>query len=401
MTAGAAGDVRTTEGDQATEPGGNASDGAAAGVAIAERPAVDASGGGADDAPAAGLGGHERLGRVASAVALAPFVVSAVPLIVGVGGRYIPAADPALIAMHTRDVGTRHTPLIGLYSRGEWSHPGPILFYVLAPFFRLAGGRAIGDNIGALAINAASVAGMALITRRRGGTPLLLLTLLASTLLLRTLGADFSRDPWNCFITVMPLALLFFLVWTMWAGDAWALPVGAGVTTFLAQTHVGFVLLAVPLFGWGALGLLVATRRAVVAGRSGRGPEPTGNGSGAVTAEGDGAGGGATATAVEAPPATETDPEAAPAAERGPVYRLVRAIVITAGLLFVLWLPPLVDVVLHSPSNLRLIANWFSGDGGQAHTAAQGWRVMSAQFSATPEWLLVKKPFNPLTGESP
>src|SRR5262249_34585820 len=59
------------------------------------------------------------------------------------------------------------------------------------------------------------------------------------------------------------------------------------------------------------------------------------------------------------------------------------------------------DAVRHTPSNLRLIADWFSGDGGKAHTAVQGWRVMSAQFSATPEWLVVKKPVNPLTGEAP
>src|SRR4029450_8762724 len=132
----------------------------------------------------------------------------------------------ALIEMHTRDVG-HDTPLVGLYSRGEWRPPGPLLFCVLAPFYRLAGGRAFGLSIGALAINGASVAGLAFLARRRGGTSLMLLTLLGSTLLLRTLGADFASDPWNCFITTLPFALLIFLAWSMWWREVCAVPVAA------------------------------------------------------------------------------------------------------------------------------------------------------------------------------
>jgi MYXO-CTERM domain-containing protein len=294
-----------------------------------------------------------RAQRLALVLALLPFAVSAGALVVAVGGSYVSVSDHALTEMHVRDIG-RHEVLVGLYSRADWSHPGPILFYVLAPFYWLTGGLAIGMNLGALAINGASVAGMGLIARRRGGTPLMLLTLLACTLLLRTLGAEFAHDPWNAFVTVLPFGLMIFLAWSMWCGEAWALPVGAAVATFLAQTHVGFVALAVPLLAWGAAGLgLGAWRRR-------RGEEG-----------------------------------------RAAVRRTVRAAVVAAIVLLVAWLPPLVEVVLHAPGNLPSIYRWFrAGDEG-VHTLGEGWRVMSAQFGMPPEWLTTKRTFAPLTGQSP
>ena len=322
-------------------------------------------------------GDGSRLWWVAVALVLAPFVVSALTLVLGVGGRYLPVADQALITMHTRDVGSAHSPLVGLYSRGDWSHPGPMEFYLLAPFYRLAGGRAIGVYLGALAINAAAVVGLAVVARRRGGLPLALLTLLGTMLMLRTLGADFARDPWNCFVTTVPYALLVLLAWSMWCGEVWALPWAAAVGTFLAQTHVGFVLLAPPLVLWGVVGLVLAARRPAPRAA----PAPAGAGPGA------------------APPPDRPTP--APAGEAPVTWRRLRpAGLVTVAVLGVLWLPPIVDVIRHAPSNMRRIIEWFGGDGGDGHTLAQGWRVMSAQFWLVPEWLTDKRSFNPISGES-
>jgi hypothetical protein len=98
--------------------------------------------------------------------AVLPFVVSAVALVVDVGSSYVPGSDHALSEMLVRDVG-RHPVLFGLYSREDWSHPGPLLYYLLAPFYWVTGGSSIGLALGALAINGASVVGMGLIARRR------------------------------------------------------------------------------------------------------------------------------------------------------------------------------------------------------------------------------------------
>src|SRR5829696_7762476 len=142
---------------------------AATGVSAAGAPGDAAGTGeviGAGDA-------RERLAaRLALALVLAPIVVSAVALLVGVGGDYQPTSDHALTELQVRDVG-RHEVLVGLYSRDEWSHPGPALFYLLAPFYWLTGGASIGMNVGALAINGGALSGMALIARRHGGLPLI------------------------------------------------------------------------------------------------------------------------------------------------------------------------------------------------------------------------------------
>ena len=190
---------------------------------------------------------------------LLPFLVAVIVLI-AVRGSYLPIGDQALTEMHVRDIG-HHSVLTGLYSRDDWSHPGPMLFYVLAPFYWLTGGSSIGLALGALVINGASIVGMGLVARRRGGTVLMLWTLLACSLLMRTLSADFVRDPWNNYVTVLPFGLLIFLVWAMVDGERWALPVGVVVASFLAQTHVGFVALALPLLAFGAVWLIVSVLR--------------------------------------------------------------------------------------------------------------------------------------------
>jgi len=278
--------------------------------------------------------------RVALGLTLLPFAVAAVVLIVFVRDSYLPISDHALTQMHVRDVG-HHAVLTGLYSREDWSHPGPMLFYVLAPFSWLTGGSAIGLGLGALAINASSVAGMALVARRRGGTALMLVTLVLCALAMRTLGADFLRDPWNTYVTALPFGLLIFLVWAMSCGERWALPVGVIVASFLSQTHVGFVLLAMPLLAFGAGWLAVTTLRA-------------------------------------------NDEE-----DRRSLLRLGG---LSALIGVVLWLPVAIDALVHRPSNVVRIARYFRHPDGALHSLGDGLRVVSGQFDVLPQWLRGRPP---------
>ena len=276
--------------------------------------------------------------RLALVSALLPLLISGVTMAFTIGNSYSPWSDWAGMEMRVRDVG-HHPVLIGLLSRDEWSHPGPILFYLLAVPYRLTGGSSIGLNLGALLINGAAIVGMAVVARRRGGTPLLLCTLLGCGLLVRTLGPHFVRDPWVCYITVIPFGLMVLLSWSMTCGETWALPVGVGVASFLAQTHVGYVALAVPLLAWGALCLVWLAARRKRRGDAVAGPEP-----GAV-------------------------------ARAGLVAAIVGA---------VLWLPPLIDERFRS-GNLSKILRWFHD--GAPHSLVQGYRVVGAQFGWPPEWL--------------
>lgn len=301
----------------------------------ARAPAPGAAGG--DGGEAAAPFGPWVL-RLAFALALAPFVVSAVSLMVG--HRHYPAmGDVAVTELLTRDVGRRWLEL-GPYSRDGWYHPGPALFYVLAGPYRLLGSTSAAMDVGALLINGASVAGMGLIARRRGGPVLALLTLLGGALLVRSLGPDPTRQPWNPWVTVLPYGLLVFLTVAMACRDRWALPLAVGVASFLAQTHVAFVPLAAPLVALGAAWL------------------------------------------VASPP-------------EGGRRRLVVPALVAAGVAAVMWLPPAVQQLTNHPGNLRLTAHWFRTGGPQHyqdHPLTWGWRLVSSQYALAPEWLFGAKP---------
>lgn len=280
--------------------------------------------------------------RLIVCIALVPLLASAVALVVDVGGSFHPTGDLATSELAVRDIG-HHPVLYGLYSRADWSHPGPMLWYLLWPLYRLTGSTGIGLALGALAINGAAVVGIAHIARRRGGTPLLVCSLLGCALLVRSLGAGFTASYWNLHITTLPFVLLVFLVWSLACGDRWALPATAIVATFLAQTHVGFVPVALGLAAWGVAGLTMAARRS---------PRPA----------------------------------------RAEARRAARPTAAMAGLLAVLWLPPAIDIAANTPSNARRILRWFTEADEPTHPIAEGWRVVSAQFGLSPEWLTGKQP---------
>jgi hypothetical protein len=292
----------------------------------------------------------ERLVRIALGLALAPFVASAIALVVLVGGDYLPAGDLAMTEMHIRDVG-RHEVLVGLHSRPFWSHPGPLQFYVVAPFYWLSGGSSIGMALGAITINGASVAAILTIARRRGGTPLLLCSLITCLLLVRSLGPEFLADASNLTITALPFLLLAFLTWSMFCGEWWSLPVGAFVVSFLVQSHVGFAVTAGPLLVCGATALGQRAWR-------GRG-------------------------------------------DRALWRRAMRVGALTGALLVLVWLPPLLEALMHSPSNAGNVFRYFRYPVERYPSLTDAWRVTTGQFGLTSEWLTGKLPMNLLSGESP
>lgn len=239
-------------------------------------------------------------------IAAVPFVVTALAMVFTVGGDYHPSGDLAMTEMHIRDIG-HHEVLIGLWSRWSWSHLGPMQFYLVAPFYWLTGDRSIGMVLGALTLNLASIVGILVISRRRGGTPL----------------------------------------------------VGVFVTSFLVQTHIGFLALAVPLF---ALGLGALVVRLVRARRGQADPE---------------------------------DPGRLPD-RRGPL----RAAAVSAVVFGIVWLPPVLDRIWYKPSNLGNAWRYFRHPYEDGHTLLEGWRVASAQFGAEPEWLTGRVAPQPYSGQS-
>jgi hypothetical protein len=282
---------------------------------------------------------------------LAPLAVSAAYLL-AVHPRYTPIGDVAMTQLVTRDIG-RYWVELGPYSRDGWFHPGPAVFYVLAVPYRLLGSTTAAMNAGALLVNAASVAGVAAIARRYGGVRVAVIALVGCALLMRSLGPDEVRVPWNPYITVLPYLLLVFLTWAMIEGERWALPAAVAVASFVAQTHIGYVLLAVPLVAVGA-GWMLAD--AVVAVRRDR-----------------------------------SDPA---------LRRLVAPAAVAAGIGALVWLPPLVEQIAVDPGNITRALEWMDEGGPAGDEPAgwlKGWRLVSAQQGLPPEWLFGRRPLNVVT----
>jgi hypothetical protein len=274
----------------------------------------------------------------AIALAVIPLVVSAIALVVRVGDDYRPSADQAWIELQIRDIGHRPV-LLGPYSRFSWFHPGPLLYYVLWLPYRITGSTGASLAIAALTLNAVVVVGIALVARRRGGLPLVLLTLFLVGLLSAGEGAQFFRDVWNPLITVLPFVLLVLVAWSMSCAEAWALPVGVIVATFLVQTHVGYGLVATALLLAGVVGAAITAWRRRSDGQH---------------------------------------------AER--VRSWLRMLVVTAAVGAVLWLPVVVQQVRDEPGNLGELIRFFR-DHGREHSYGDAWHAVAAQLSVWPDWV--------------
>ena len=274
----------------------------------------------------------------AIALALVPFVASAIALMARVGDDYFPSADQAWIELQIRDIG-RRSVLLGPYSRFGWFHPGPVLYYLLWLPYRVTGSTSLSLCFAALTLNAVALVGIALVAKRRGGLPLVLLTLVLSGLLMSSLGAQFFRDVWNPSITILPFVLVVLLAWSISCGDAWALPVGAGVGTFLVQTHVSYGFTTAAVLAAGAVGAAVTVWR------------------------------------------RRCDSE-----HRERLRWWLQMLAVTVGVLGVLWLPVVIQQVTDQPGNVGTLLRFFR-DHGQEHSYGDAWHVVAAQLSAWPDWL--------------
>src|SRR4051794_3327532 len=72
---------------------------------------------------------HKSVVGIVSFVVALPFIVLAVR---AARSHWLTFSDWGPMELRVRDVGTSHLPLVGPYSRYGWSHPGPIVFYLLA-----------------------------------------------------------------------------------------------------------------------------------------------------------------------------------------------------------------------------------------------------------------------------
>src|SRR5207247_2444325 len=121
--------------------------------------------------------------------------------------RYLQSAQPSDALPGDRAELERLALLLGHvhqpHTPPRAHHPGPILYYLLWLPYRITGSTALSLCFAALTLNAIALAGIALVAKRRGGLPLVLVTLLLTSVLVSSLGAQFFRDVWNPSITIL------------------------------------------------------------------------------------------------------------------------------------------------------------------------------------------------------
>jgi hypothetical protein len=180
-----------------------------------------------------------------------------VPLVVAAAAlrrpTWYPVLDLAMTELRVRDVGTAHTPLIGLPGRigrslaDQGSHPGPLSFYLLAPTYRLLGRTAWAMQAGTVVLHAAAMAVSLLIARRRGGTMLVVAAAAVLAVLTRGYGLATMTEPWNPYLPLLWWVAFLLALWSVVLGDIALLPVAVFAASFCAQTHVPYLAMTLGL----------------------------------------------------------------------------------------------------------------------------------------------------------
>jgi hypothetical protein len=188
----------------------------------------------------------------------AAFIVGfGVALIALARPRWFPILDLAQTEMRVRDVFTLHPPLIGLPGRigtlaRQGSHPGPLSFWVLAPFYKVFGSSAWALQAATACVNAIAIGLSLLIARRRGGTNVLLAVAAVLGALTYFYGPSVLTQAWNPYLPMLWFIVVALGVWSVLCDDLAMLPVATFAAVFCLQTHISYLGLV------GGLGALAA-----------------------------------------------------------------------------------------------------------------------------------------------
>jgi len=144
--------------------------------------------------------------------------------------------DFALFELATRDAWDLNQ-LLGPSAHPGFHHPGPAMFYLLAPVVRLLE-PGPGLYLGTLLLNAAALVAVVAFVWRRAGARVALWAAASLNLFCLAVDLDTLREPWNSLLLITPM--LLFVV--LWAGALarvrgawlWAAVVGS----FELQSHV-------------------------------------------------------------------------------------------------------------------------------------------------------------------
>lgn len=145
--------------------------------------------------------------------------------------------DLALIELATLKA-TRFEQVAGPYSRFKMHHPGPALFYWLAPFYQLGGRRYGALCLGILVLDGAAFGLLMLVPWRLAGAAGLVCAAPFLALLPLHAGPHLLWSVWNPDAGIFPLAASFAGAFAVAAGRPKFLPAGVFFGAFAAHCHV-------------------------------------------------------------------------------------------------------------------------------------------------------------------
>jgi hypothetical protein len=183
-----------------------------------------------------------RLLIVGVAATVAPLILACA---YAIGRTWAPTGDWAVAEVAVVDVFSADPPLLGAYSRLGWNHPGPALWWLLAPLYHLTGRQSWALMVGVGLVNLGSVA-LLLTYARRIAPTVLMLSCFVVMLQYTTFGIDHVVDPWNPWAAVLPFTALVMVGFAAWSGDRSAAVWTVVLASIVLQLHIGYALLVVP-----------------------------------------------------------------------------------------------------------------------------------------------------------
>jgi hypothetical protein len=281
-------------------------------------------------------------------VSILLFIVAVLPFLVALGiamhDGWHPIGDDGAIAVLTHDVFSHRTPLVGMpstvggpptLSANRAHHPGPLLFWVLAPFEWLARSAPIGLLMGAVLVNVVAVGLIAWFTRRIAGTAAAVGALVLCVVMMWGLGRQAIVEIWNPYLAVFPVFALLVSAWAVLNERPRALWVVMFLASFVVQAHL--------LYGPLALAMVLVSAAGV------------------------------TYTFVQR------------AHRQQPWKReLTLVIGVALAILTVVWALPIVDQVIHSPGNFSAVGLGLNTDTGASAGVAYALRVVMQSIAAPP-----------------
>lgn len=181
-------------------------------------------------------------------VVVVPFLVSAVSALVQ---HWVPVSDGAAIVVTSRDLARGHVPLLGISSSlsevggGDVVyHPGPMLYWVLAPATWLLG-PIVGTIVSVSTVQATAAAGAVVVARRSGSRALTIGAAITVLVVAVTVfGPGRFYDPFNTPLPALVLLFVYLASWRLVVGDHAVAPVAVLAASFCVQVHLTY---AVPV----------------------------------------------------------------------------------------------------------------------------------------------------------